>query len=50
MREFVVFIGAGASVPFGIPTMTEMAEKFERKLIEEGSPHFDLYKYRSVKA
>jgi len=32
MRDFVVFIGAGASVPFGIPTMTEMVKKFEDQL------------------
>jgi hypothetical protein len=45
MREFVIFLGAGASAPFGIPTMTKMAENFERQLIEESSPNLDLYKY-----
>jgi hypothetical protein len=48
MNHFVLFIGAGASRPFGIPTMTEMARQFEEELQEEsargdGSAHYDLF-------
>lgn len=37
MPNTIFFIGAGASVPFGIPTMTEMVANFEEKTKE---PHF----------
>lgn len=32
MRNFVILLGAGASEPFDIPTMTRMVDKFEKKL------------------
>lgn len=49
MNNFVVFLGAGASVPFGIPTMTKMVQDFEQKLKSEYSQYFELFndiKYR----
>ena len=32
MEDFLIFIGAGGSVPFGIPTMSELVKAFEEKL------------------
>lgn len=32
MEDFLIFIGAGGSVPFGIPTMTELVKAFEGQL------------------
>jgi len=31
----LIFFGAGASTPFGLPTMTEMVDKFEKHLKDE---------------
>jgi hypothetical protein len=42
MRDFVVFIGAGASVPFGIPTMTQMVQQFEERVDNQKSPPIDV--------
>lgn len=39
MSDYVFFLGAGASKPFGIPTMTEMVDDFEAKTKE---PHYGL--------
>jgi len=43
MSEFVVFVGAGASKPFGIPTMTEMTEDFEKELKKSSLPGITLF-------
>jgi len=43
MSEFVVFVGAGASKPFGIPTMTEMTEGFEKELKKHSSPGITFF-------
>ena len=40
----ITFVGAGASVPFGIPAMAEMALRFEQQLTNNRSPDLDLYK------
>jgi len=32
MEDFLIFIGAGGSVPFGIPIMTELVKAFEERL------------------
>jgi len=39
----LIFLGAGASHPFGIPTMTKMVTKFEDDLNEKKSPEKNLY-------
>lgn len=39
MLKCIFFVGAGASVPFGIPTMTQMVADFEAKTSE---PHYGL--------
>lgn len=47
MPNTIFFIGAGASVPFGIPTMTEMVANFEEKTKE---PHYGLgYVVQAIK-
>jgi len=43
MAKSIVFLGAGASVPFGIPTMTEMVEEFEANLKTNCSPYLLLF-------
>lgn len=43
MSNFVVFLGAGASAPFGISTMTQMATDLELNLKERLSPQLRLY-------
>jgi len=43
MARFVVFLGAGASDPFGIPTMTRMAEELETNLKSTYSVHLKLF-------
>jgi len=43
MSEFVVFVGAGASKPFGIPTMTEMTKNFEEELRKTFLPGITLF-------
>jgi len=43
MSDFLVLLGAGASVPFGIPTMTQMAADLESRLKNQLSPHLSLY-------
>ena len=42
MRNFLVFIGAGASVPFGIPTMTGMVQQLEERMNEQKNPPLNL--------
>jgi len=32
MEDFLIFIGAGGSVPFGIPAMPDLVEAFEKNL------------------
>ena len=39
----LVFLGAGASKPFGIPTMQEMVDKFEERLERDDAKCFALY-------
>ena len=39
----LLFLGAGASQPFGIPTMTEMVTKFEQYLTENEIPERFVY-------
>ena len=39
----LVFLGAGASKQFGIPTMQEMVDKFEEKLERDDTKCFALY-------
>ena len=49
MDKSIVFVGAGASDPFHIPTMTKLVEDFEDKLRSSYSPHLSLFediKYR----
>lgn len=36
-HDIVFFFGAGASAPFGIPTMKQFVSDFERILDESGS-------------
>ncbi len=48
MEDCIVFMGAGASVPFGVPTMTEMVNKFEEDLEKKCSANVDLYKQRDL--
>lgn len=48
MEDYIVFMGAGASVPFGVPTMTEMVNKFEEDLEKKCSANVDLYKQRDL--
>jgi len=43
MSDFTVFFGAGASVPFEIPTMTKLVEGFENELKSSYPPTFNLY-------
>lgn len=43
VAEFVVFIGAGASEPFGVPTMQQMVEQFEATLRNKISPQLPLF-------
>ncbi len=43
----LLFLGAGASKPFGVPTMKEMVEEFEKEL-EPGSEDEKLYEDISV--
>jgi hypothetical protein len=53
MTENLVFLGSGASVPFGLPTMREMVEYFESYL-EKNAPNGSAQKileyYREIKA
>lgn len=47
MPQAIFFIGAGASVPFGIPTMTELVANFEAKTKD---PHYGLgYVIQAIK-
>lgn len=39
----LVFLGAGASRPFGIPTMQEMVTEFEKKLKDDDKECFEFY-------
>ena len=39
----LVFLGAGASAPFNIPTMTKMVTKFEEHLKQNNIPESYLY-------
>ena len=39
----LAFLGAGASKPFGIPTMQEMVDKFEERLERDDAKCFALY-------
>jgi NAD-dependent SIR2 family protein deacetylase len=39
----LLFIGAGSSTPFGVPTMRKMVKEFEKSL-PEGSDESKLYK------
>ncbi len=43
MNNFVLFVGAGASQPFGIPTMTEMTALFEEELQRSASQYLRLF-------
>lgn len=44
MTETLIFLGAGASSPFGIPTMKDLVKLFEADLKKHGdSPEVDLY-------
>jgi len=43
MSDFMVFLGAGASKTFGIPTMSEMAEQLEASLHEKLMPYVPLF-------
>jgi len=43
MGRSIFFIGAGASVLFGVPTMAEMVEQFESRLRSDYSPHLRLF-------
>ncbi len=43
MSMTLLFLGAGASRPFGISTMTEMVEKFEKSLKDKNLPERTLY-------
>lgn len=47
MKEFLFFLGSGASVPFGLPTMKEMANEFEEYL-DPNSPIQKKYEYLKV--
>lgn len=47
MAESLVFLGAGASQPFGVPTMQHMVAEFEKEIA--GKPSNELYaKIRSI--
>ena len=60
MRNCIFFIGAGASVPFGVPTMTEMVQKFETWMkeshyalayvVDEIKNKLSLYKHYDIEA
>ena len=41
--KYLIFLGAGASRPFGIPTMQEMVDEFEKYLKENNRKEFQLY-------
>lgn len=43
MKDFLIFIGAGGSVPLGIPTMTGLVKAFEEKLDKKPSALRDFY-------
>jgi hypothetical protein len=49
-NHFIVFIGAGASDPFGIPTMTQMARDFKIVLSDESriAPSSDSYELYEI--
>ncbi len=47
MGGSLLFFGAGASKPFGLPTMTEMVTKFEKYLEEENI--IERYFYKQIK-
>ena len=40
-NNVVFFFGAGASAPFGIPTMKQFVVDFEKKLEKEGTKRKD---------
>jgi len=44
----LLFLGAGSSRPFGVPTMTQMVAKFENYLIENNIP--ERYLYTQIKS
>ena len=49
MTKSICFVGAGASVPFGVPTLAQMTESFEEKISNAPSLESRLYddlKYR----
>jgi hypothetical protein len=51
LANTLIFLGSGASVPFGVPTMRGLVESFEIILEEESEPNsIEMYKlYQSVK-
>jgi len=48
MVNTTIFLGAGASKPFGIPTMKEMVTLFEAELRKNGSPE-EINLYNEIK-
>lgn len=45
VSDFVVFIGVGASVPFGIPAMTDRAQGFDARLEAEHPTHLKFFRF-----
>ena len=44
MARSICFTGAGASVPFGVPSMAEMVEQLERELERDAPLHLPLFR------
>ncbi len=51
MAEVLLFLGAGSSAPFGIPTMKEMVKSFEEEMASsvQNLSDVEYQLYRSVK-
>ena len=43
MAQSLVFLGAGASQPFGIPTMQQLVSEFEEEIKKSNKPSVRLY-------
>ena len=52
MKDILIFLGSGASVPFGLPSMKEMVDRFEKKLEKSNritNRETMIQLYRSIK-
>jgi hypothetical protein len=47
-NKYVVFLGAGASVPLGLPTMVELSERFEETILDDSRYLKEVLKAKQV--